>query len=251
MKRIIGGTFLLFVLGPAIAQIANIESKRKSNKEEGLSGTMDLSFGYVKNVDEVIQYGGNISAYYFKNRHNFLLLLETAFIRAEGEALLNNNFEHFRYNYQLDKEQRLYLEIFEQLQQNRVQDIEMRLLTGSGLRYKVVNKDSIQTSLGLSGMYEYEEATESNLTESHIRGSSYLSLNYWASRSFNINFIGYYQPLLTNFNDYRVSSELGLKFNINKRLAFKTRVNFIYDSEPLPDIPNTIINISNGLSISL
>lgn len=249
--RILGVIILLFLISPAFSQIANIEGKRKSKREEGLSGSLDLSFSYVKNVDEILQYGANLNSYYFKNRHSLLLLLESAFIQAEGENLLNNNFEHLRYNYRLGENQRVILEVFEQLQQNRVQNIELRLLTGSGLRFIVFEKDSLQTNLGITGMYEYEQATQEGLTESHMRGSSYLSLDYWVSTNFNLNFIGYYQPLVTDFSDYRISSELGLKFNIIKRLAFKTKVSFIYDSEPLPDIPNSIINITNGLSISL
>lgn len=251
MNRSICYLLLLLFLSPAMCQIANIESKRNDKTEEGLSGTLDLTFAYVKNVDEILQYGGDISAYYFKNSHSFLLLLETAFIQAEKQNLVNNNFEHLRYNYGFGETRRIILEIFEQLQQNRVQDIELRLLTGTGLRYKLLNKDSVETNLGISGMYEYEVADEADLIESHIRGNSYVSLQYWVSKNFIINFIGYYQPLFRDFSDYRVSSELNLRFNIIKRLSFKTKMNVIYDSKPLPGIPKDIINISNGLSISL
>lgn len=250
MKRFFGYVTLCMVISTVLGQIANIESKRTTKKEEGLSGTLDLTFSYVKNVDEVLQYGGNISAYYFNNRHSILLLLESAMIKAEGEELVNNNFEHVRYNYELGKERIIAWEVFEQLQQNRVQDIRLRLLTGTGLRFKLSEKDSLKTNFGISGMYEYEVADKTDLTESHIRGSSYLSLSYQISKNSSLNFIGYYQPLITDLADYRVSSELNLRFNIIKKLAFRTRVSIIYDSAPLPDIPHAIINVSNGLSIS-
>lgn len=242
---------IIIISQSALGQIANIESKRKTTKEEGLAGDIELNFIYVKNVDEVLQYGGKINAFYFNKRHSLMLLLETSLIQAEKQDLAQNNFEHLRYNFALGKRKRVIFEIFEQLQQNRVQDIDLRLLTGSGLRFSLSDKtDTLVTNLGISGMFEYERSTNGENIEENIRANTYLSLQYAMTDDLEIGLIGYYQPLFVNFRDYRLSSELALKFDIIKTLAFKVRVNFVYDSRPLPGIPNDIINITNGLSYS-
>lgn len=248
MKR----TFLLVIMSvfaaECIGQIANIENKRKAEREEGFSGNLALNFSYVKNIEQILQFGGNVRGYYFSGMHSFMLLGESNIVQTESQDLVNNNFEHFRYNYALDTNRIFIIEAFEQVQQNRVQNIDLRALLGTGMRFNLASTDSLSFNLGVSGMYEYEISTESTAIERNIRGSSYISTDWQASENFGLNLIVYYQPVFNDFMDYRVSGEFGIRLKVTDKLQFTTELNLIYDNRPLPGIPNNIINFTNGLA---
>jgi hypothetical protein len=250
MKRFLLVILLFSFLQQGFCQIANIENKRKAEKEEGFSGNVNIDFSYVKNIEEIYQFGGTGRLYFFKNRHAFMLLGESKIVQTDGEDLVNNNFQHFRYNYALDTNRIFILEAFEQVQQNRVQNIDLRALAGSGIRFAMSSTDSLALNLGISGMYEYEISTESPEIERNWRGSSYVSGDWQVSENFGMNLIAYYQPVFINFDDYRISGEFALRLKINEKLRFISSVNLVYDNNPLPNIPNNIINISNGLRYS-
>ncbi|MFZ6051542.1 DUF481 domain-containing protein [Halocola ammonii] len=239
--------FILACSSQVIGQIANIENKRKSQREEGFSGNINIDFSYVKNLEEIYQFGGTGRLYYFKKQHGFMLLGDSKVVQTDGEDLVNNNFEHVRYNLALDTARIFVFEAFEQLQQNRVQNIDLRALAGSGMRFSLASTDSIAFYLGVSGMYEYEESTESTEIERNWRASSYLSADWQATENFGMNLIVYYQPVFKDFQDYRISGEFALRLKISEKLRFVSSVNLVYDNRPLPNIPNNIINVSNGL----
>ena len=247
MRKYLLVLVLLGFCAQSFGQIANIENKRKAEREEGFSGNVNIDFSYVKNLEAIYQFGGTGRLYYFNNRHGFMLLGESKVVQSAGEDLVNNTFEHIRYNLALDTNRVFVFEAFEQLQQNRVQNIDLRALAGTGMRFTLASTDSLNFSLGISGMYEYEVSTESSDIERNWRGSSYVSGDWQATENFGMNLIMYYQPVFVELDDYRISGEFSLRLKISEKLRFISSVNLVYDNNPLPGIPNNIINLSNGL----
>jgi putative salt-induced outer membrane protein YdiY len=56
---------------------------------------------------------------------------------------------------------------------------------------------------------------------------------------------------LSDFADYRISSESSAAFTITSRLAFKTSFGINYDTRPPVGLPKTFLNFINALSIKL
>ena len=99
-------------------------------------------------------------------------------------------------------------------------------------------------------MYEYELLSDSLNTDiSILRVDAYLNFIYSINKYVSFSNIVYYQPAFKNFNDYRISSETGLRFNINKFLSLSILYSAEYDSEPPENVDNLFYSFINRLII--
>ncbi len=69
-------------------------------------------------------------------------------------------------------------------------------------------------------MGEYEELTASAYTIDML-STNYLSFDGQFSENFGLNTITYFQPKLSDIDNYRLSNETTLRFRFNKFLSFK------------------------------
>ena len=104
--------------------------------------------------------------------------------------------------------------------------------------------------MGLSYMYEYDEEffKETDLTIYHRdhRLSSYFSFVTKPSGNFKLSGTTYFQPLLNDWSDIRLSSQAALLFNITKHLHFSTAFNIVYDSRVPEGVVHTFYSLKNG-----
>jgi len=165
------------------------------------------------------------------------------------KIFVNNGFGHLRYNLKINSV--ITWEAFLQSQFNKVQEVRFRQLTGTGPRFRVVQKDSIQLFFGLLYMYEYEETSgqvEIVYNRDH-RLSNYLSLGFQPTAYLSINHISYFQPNLRDFNnDFRISSETTLDVQLSAKLSLRTYFQLVYDEKPPIGVPRTMYSLTNGLS---
>lgn len=231
------------------AQIVNIENRRLSEKEEGWTGSNDLSFSLTENTTQVWQVGNNLRIDYVKGRHNAFLLSVINIVKAGESDLLNNGFEHLRYNYDLLDNNRLILEVFRQTQFNKIQKIKLRSLYGVGLRYAIVDKDSANISIGTLPMAEFEDLTN-NISNRHIRLSTYLSFDFQFTKTVGLNSITYYQPDILFAGDYRISNETSVRLGITEKLKLKVIFKIYYDQFPTEGVPKRIYSLRNAISYS-
>ena len=243
MTRLIVVTILLLIVQTSLGQIINIEEKRYKDAEEGLQGNVDLNFKYTQNTKSVWQVSNNISLLYRKKKLTHLFLNSISLVRSNNSDLVNYGYAHYRLIHMISDKRAIKWESYGQIQYNSVQKIKQRTLIGSGLRFKIINTDSLQFNFGWSLMYEYEETTipeYSNL----IRNSNYLSFNWKISKSWEFKTITYYQPSVSDFSDFRVSNESTLSHKLSKNFSIVGRINFLYDSRPPVDVPVNNLNTS-------
>lgn len=228
------------------AQIVNIESQRIESDTTGWLGSFGSNFLFEKNAIEVlninlaahIQYKTKKSLYLFLGNYNLL--------KGSGQTLSDNIFYHLRYNYKINKW--LRWEVFTQLQQNNVTGIDLRLLTGTGPRFKLSGTKTIAIYTGTAAMYEYEkEQTVPLVYHRNVRSSSYISLTYKPVANAEIIGTVFYQPLYANPGDYRVLNEISAKFKIVKHFSFTAGWHYLYDSKPAASTPDLNYSISNGI----
>lgn len=253
MKKIL----ILFICISAItfkinSQIVNIENKRLSTKKEGFSGSVDLNFRLTYATKQLFQIGDKIKIGYSKNKHNVMLLTDHALVKSNGTGeFVNKGFEHLRYNYSLKDSGKVVYEAFHQGQFNKIQKINLRLLIGTGFRFKIVDKKNFQLNLGTSVMGEYEELVLDEINVSQdILSSNYLSFDAQFTETFGINSITYFQPKMIDFGNYRLSNETYLRFKFNKYLTFKIVYSLSHDSRNIQDVRKTNYSLSNTLSFS-
>ena len=238
---------LLFILLPlcSLGQIINVENKRLSDDKDGFVGTFDLGLNLIKNTAQILQFNNNVHLQYSKKNHTYLLLNDISFVQKEGEEdWLNKGYQHVRYIYQHKK---LGFEGFIQHQYDKAQKIQYRVLSGVGARWQLVKNDSLQFAMGFSTMNEYENPVDADPFV-QIRLNHYLSFAFQVNKNISLSTTNYYQPLLTTWSDYRMSSQTALKLVLNKQFEFKIAGNVTYDSRPAESVPLLNYHVVNGVS---
>ncbi len=241
--------FFVICMQSLSAQIVNIENKRIEGEENGFSGSVAFDFSFTRTNEDILQTGSDVQLLYRYNRSRFLILNNFKFTRVAGQNLLNSGFQHLRYNYDLEKYPVTW-EAFSQYQYNQIQKINLRVLNGTGPRFNIYQHDSLQLFAGVLYMYEYEELLKPFFINRDHRLSNYISWNWIISKNVFLGHVTYYQPLLKNFVDYRLSSDSKVEFNINKYLRFRIQFNYTFDANPPPGVQKTFFTLLNGIGIS-
>jgi putative salt-induced outer membrane protein YdiY len=243
MKQLICVLILLLTIKSSVAQIINIEEKRYKNAEEGLQGNIDINFKFTQNTKSVWQVSNNISLLYRKKKLTHLFLNNITLVRSNNSDLVNYGYAHYRLIHMLSDVRFIKWESYSQIQYNSVQKIKQRILVGSGLRFKIVNKDSLQFNYGWSLMYEYEETTIPEFSNV-VRNSNYLSLDWKISKLWEFKTIVYYQPSISDFSDFRLSNESTISHKLTDHFSIVARIKFLYDSAPPLEVPVNNFNTS-------
>lgn len=238
---------LLGFFTPATAQIVNIENKRLGG-EDGWGGSLDMFVNFTKNTKELWQIGSKGAVQFQSRKHTSLFLVDYSLNKADNADFLNKGYTHFRYNYDFGDKQFWSAEAFGQAQFNKIQKIDIRVLSGAGLRLNLVDKDSLSFQLGSVAMYEYERLTINEIVENKYRSSTYLSFDIQPTATFGFNTIVYYQPRFDDFSDYRISNESTMYLKIASFITFKLIYNLSFDSRPPDGVPDTIYSLKNALS---
>lgn len=232
------------------AQIVNIENKRSTLADTtGMFGYLSVGANFVKNTKSVTTISGDIRIEFLHKKNRFLVLTNYNLIRANKDRFIDNGFVHLRYNYQMSE--KLEYELFTQAQFNNQIRLKLRALVGTGLRYQLYESGKQQVYFGLSYMYEYDEVEIISEVVSFFydhRMSAYLSASIQPfSGNVTISNTTYYQPVLTNFSDVRLSSQTSLTFFLFKRLRFSTIFSLTNDSRVPENVPATFYSVRNGI----
>lgn len=231
----------------AISQVVNIENKRIYDDTIGFSGNLDLTFSLQKNTNTLFTLQFKPLVQYKTPRHYFLLINDLKYITSNKDLYSNFGMSHFRYAYRLKDKSPWKLEGYTQVQYNQILLQKIRFLIGSGIRFRILNKNKVRLFLGSSHFYEYEEINYSDRPNEYInstRWSNYFS-TYFSFDKFEISTVIYYQPNLFRFKDFRVSGDYNFMVKVTKQLNLKFNLSHYYDSEP----PQTIVK--NTFSSSL
>jgi hypothetical protein len=244
--RILFSFLILNVIFFSNCQIVNIENKRIYDDSVGWSGNLDASFSYIDNKDYFYNFKSNARIQYKTRKHYFLFLSD--FFYSGGKIVYGNaGLIHFRYAYRI-KNSAWKWETYLQSQYNQLLNQKNRSLIGSGIRAKLFDKENMKLFFGTSIFYEYEEIQPNREFNNDYRWSNYLS---WFIPYKKINFTGttYFQPLLSNFNDFRLSGQYAFNSNISKNFRIKLEYFIYYDSKPPTGVKTYISSFLVGFGI--
>lgn len=237
------------------AQLINIESQRIQSDTIRKAGNAFVSFLYQKNNNKPLTQFKSGAVFQFKSNNLkdiFLLLGNYQFSQTREQQLSNAAFFHLRYNRKLNKF--LRYELYSQIQNNQLLSLRSRFISGTGLRIKFSNTKVFQAYLGISGFYEYEESIENNerLHRNDARMSDYLVLSFkFPNDKGEFVSTSYYQPLFSNFADFRFSNQSSLVIHLSKLLSFTTTFSYSYDEFPPLGVARETISMENGLRFNL
>ncbi len=241
--------FTFFLSINANAQILNVESLRKVTDTSGFTGLASVNFALRRTTNDFLTLSSNVHLQYKKNKHLALLKNNILFQKLEGESFENGGISHIRYNYRYFP--RIGWEVFAQAQYNKISFIKFRGLLGTGPRFKLTKSENYKFYLGTLIMYEYEEITDGFTgIQRDFRGSTYASFSLYPTDNISLTSTTYYQPKLSQFSDYRISSQSSLSVILIKKFALIITYTFTYDSFPAVGIRNSQYDFATGIAYS-
>ncbi len=242
---------LLFCISfTANSQIVNIEKQRRSQPDSiHWFGYINLGFNLVENDKTIITIHGDMRHDFAKKRHSFLSISNYNLGKVEDSDFINDGFQHFRYNYSINSW--LTWEAFSQVQYNERINLKLRGLLGSGPRFKILDSERYHLYFGSLYMYEYDREVEgeeeTKIIHRDHRISSYLSVSFQPLDILELSSSSYYQPVLTDLNDLRLSSESRMTVRLTKHMKLTSAFSIVYDSRTPEGVPNTTYRFVNGL----
>jgi len=253
---------LLFILPPIFitAQIVNTEELRFNIKDQNFVGQIDLNFGLTRNKAGMsIRPGADIRLELKSGKNRWIglggyNLSRFTNLNTPGSLptnFTNRGFGHLRYNYDLSST--ITLEVFSQIQFDEIQEIDIRWLNGFGPRLRIAQTDSAHLYLGALYMYEYEETSadpEDIIYNNDGRLSTYVSFGYQFNERVSLSNVTYFQPNLSDFDDYRITLKLVLSAGLSEWMAFNMTYNLVYDNRPPLTVPPAMYDLTTGLSFS-
>lgn len=238
---------MYFTLSSVKAQIVNIERARMQSDTTGWMGSAGASISLNQNVTQIFSTDLDAHIQYKSKKSLFLFLGSYGFLKGDGKKLIDNTFFHFRYNYKITPI--LRWEVFTQLQQNVIANIRSRYLIGTGPRFKILSTGLIRLYAATLIMYEREkEKTVNGTLHSDFRSSSYISFTITPDKMLEIISTTFFQPLLNNWNDYRILNQASLRVKAGKKFSIRINWNYLNDSYPVAGIPSVNYTLSTGFN---
>ena len=241
-------------MGMLLAQI-NTEAMRSENVTDGFINKVNVDFGIEKADAEVIELAAAYRVDYFNptGLHIFFILnYENGYEQEKGlekNQVVNKGFGHLRMTKMISS--KLFFEVFTQFGFNDFLLMKDRKLAGSGLRYKMVSNDRMNTSLGIGLMQENEIYDIVNEPEKKLlRSTNYLSWNINIAKNTQLYNTVYYQFSFSDINDYRLLYDGSINFSVNKKLSFVIELNYRYDNDPHGNMGKSYIQLNNGIEFT-
>ena len=241
-------------MGMLLAQI-NTEAMRSENVTDGFINKVNVDFGIEKADAEVIELAAAYRVDYFNptGLHIFFILnYENGYEQEKGldkNQVVNKGFGHLRMTKMISS--KLFFEIFTQFGFNDFLLMKDRKLAGSGLRYKMVSNDRMNTFLGIGLMQENEIYDMVNEPEKKLlRSTNYLRWNINIAENTELYNTVYYQVSSSDINDYRLLYDGSIDFSVNENLSFFIELNYRYDNDPHGNMGKSYVQLNNGIEFT-
>lgn len=230
------------------AQVLNVENKRFHDDSLGWVGNTMFRFNLVQNTQRIFQLGSNVHVQYRNDKSRILFLNELNYLQSGNNAPVNTGYAHVRWGRKWTNV--LTIESFVQAQFNRPLKMDLRLISGVGLRWRVANSQKVRVYVASLPMAEYEEVKADNQINRNLRLSSYISFHWDVTSNLELENTTYYQPRINVLNDYRLAGESSLKMKLGQRLAWGISYQYLFDTRQPTDIPRWTYRLENRLEFS-
>ena len=244
--RIVAALVVL-LLGATSADAQIINTLRGWQEDEpGWSGELAAAIAIAQGNTEYFEFDLSAAAQYWQDRHRVRGLASSARRTASDVEVAEATLLHLRYNYRLTPV--VHSLVFIQAQRNPFQRIEGRYLLGLGARFDVIRAESWEASLGAAYMRERENLTDDDSgAVARNRGNFFASVLGRVTEEVLVDAYGFYQPVLNDFPNARISAGSNLDVALVGQLALVVGFRLAYNSQPAAGVENTDMWLRTGL----
>lgn len=218
----------------------------------GWSGSLGADFGMSKNTTKIFALGlGSHLQYKTSNDLGLWLILGNLnLLKVGSDRFVSDGLAHIRYNRKVNEW--LRWEFFGQYQNNVITQIDSRMLFGTGPRFKLIKVPTFRMYAATLFMYEMErERTTPEIKHSDVRNSSYISFSWYPRENMDIVSTTYFQPLVTNFSDYRILNQISFTVEATPHFGLTVSWNYLHDRFPAGTAPKTTYNFGTGITYKI
>ena len=240
----------------------NTEAMRFNTDLPGFTISGNLSGEYVEGNSDYITYSGQLRLDYRKEKNHAFYIANFDRGETNKKLYINSGFMHMRSVRQTNS--RIKTEMFAQLEYNDFLHIEQRRLAGGGLRINFLKyKDVLDFNMGLAAMWENEEYVDPEWDDASgtwtifptedkdlIRSTNYLTGKWYINEHVTFNLTTYYQPDISNFDDFRLLMDTGLRILFSDIFYFTTIIHYRHDSEPPTGLEDYDLSMTNGIGFA-
>ena len=234
--------------GVSSAQV-NVEEIRKGVEEgQVVSGVIELGMDARSgNKEKVAAEGAGLVA--LTTGRNL------AFFSASGEYEFEHGIEEKEYTLHLRDNFRIwefvYSDVFGQYESDEFRKLTSRSLAGAGLRLDYDWTECFSTVYGTSYMPEHNVVEGRTDPLVFHRWNNFATVLLKINGTTKIGTTAYYQPSVTDFENYRLYTTLALKVKISGSLEAKVVGTYRYESRPPgEDVKSRDFRIKNALEYS-
>ncbi|WP_422358648.1 DUF481 domain-containing protein [Reichenbachiella sp.] len=254
------GFIALLSVETAQAQILNINTRDvTSDSSNYWLGWFDFYFevdNRSPTPDEdasLLSLEATLDLIYVSKSHAYYLSGDISHYEATGDPVISTGYAHVRID--LNRKKRLSTELYTQFNFDHSRHLQLRYLSGGGLKYRLVDREEIEFDIGTGFFYEHEKwkdlvIEDFYVTNNMIKSSSYFKSNIELTDHVNLAYITFYQvgydeniEALRN----RISAQIQLEFEFSKHFMFMIEGIIHYEDKPIIPINKTIYGIKNGL----
>jgi len=242
-------TLLVSLFSNVAYSQVNIESLRDTSKKQG--STLQLGASFLGQTGNNNIYSGELkSDYHYRVNNNYIFLkVQTIKGKKDNEYFVDNSFLHARYTKMF--KQYIGLEVFSQIQNDKFKKLKLRQLNGLGARSEVLKGKKDIISVGIGAMTDFEIVEDADKLD--YRATSYISVAHGFDKENRnqLTLVGYYQPLFSHPEDYRINAEMNLKSSLidSLNLSLELTVVYLYDTNPPDDVLTNDFIIKTGFLI--
>jgi len=248
------GLRLLIVLAaslplPVSAQV-NVEALRQEDPPLGYSGTFGGDLTLRTGNVELVQLGLNARLYRVTESSTRLIVGNGGLGLQGGTRFASSGLLHYRQTYRYDE--LISPEWYGQLNYDRPQLLDFRVVTGGGVRTSFANGDWGQFGMGAALFFEHERLNLPD-TAVHddqttvIRGSYFLTLRLVPNENLVITSTTYLQPVVANWGDLRTLANFRVAASVSDELDLTVSFDLRYDSRPPDAISALDTSLRTGL----
>ena len=206
-------------------------------EEKGVEGEVGISGAYSAGNTDSSAVGFSGKAEYYRKDWMLYMLGAYHYGEANHDKNTNDGLLHFRYIHDIHDTPYDY-ELFVQSEFNEFQDVKMRNLVGANIRRDFSGYFD-KCFIGLGLFYSYMEPDTVSVLDpvyERIKLNTYLSLSKEVNTHFSVTYLGFYQPDIEDFSDYRITQILQFDTLITDNVTLGLDISHRYNATPYHQI---------------
>jgi len=218
-------------------------------EKKGLTGEASLGAKFNSGNSDTLSLGLGAKGEY--SEEEWLVYMLAAYSYGESNDIqdTNDGVFHLRYVHEIADTPYDY-ECFIQTEFNEFQDIKSRNIAGGNIRRDFGNLPFDRFYVGVGLFYSYMEpdvVTELDPVYERVKLNTYISFLKKVNDVFSVTYLGYYQPTVDDFSDYRIFQIVQFTTAITERTALSFDVLHKYNATPYHAIKKTDIRSTINL----